>query len=77
MRDTITLLPAASSLAKLRMDQATKRLASTNWQPLAAISCGGVLVRHAVTGRLAEHFGTHLGHVNTRNAESVLAEVQA
>lgn len=75
MRDNITLMPADSPLAKLRMDQATKRLASTNWQPLAAISCGGVLVRHAVTGRLAEHFGTHLGHVNEGKASAALLTV--
>ena len=77
MRDDITIMPADSSLAKLRMDQATKRLASTDWQPLAAISCGGVLVRHSVTGRLAEHFGTHIGSVNERKAKAALAEVGA
>ena len=73
-RDRIELLATdGSNLARWRWANACKDLASTEWEPVGLISCGGTLVRHRQTGRLVEHFRTRIASVNERKAKAALA----
>lgn len=75
-RDRIELLPlAGSTLASWRWANATRDLADTHWEPLGLISCGGILARHRLTGRLVEHLGAMVKSVNERKALAALAVI--
>ena len=58
-------------------DQRAKvvRRSYPQWEPLAQIFEGGLLVRNRITGALAEHWGICINAVIPRKAEAALAEL--
>lgn len=76
-RDRIELLPReGSNLARMKWSNLTAMLERhPGWEPLAVISCGGLLVRHRETQRLAEFVGDRIMSVPERKALAALDEL--
>ncbi|MFV0387107.1 hypothetical protein [Paracoccus sp. (in: a-proteobacteria)] len=67
------------NLTRWRWSNAIEHITRTapQWEPLALIECGGTLVRHRQTGRLAEHRNDRLVSVNERKAEAALEQLSS
>lgn len=78
-RDRINLLPpGGSAQARFRWATAQRGLRGGQWEAVALIDGGGALVRHRVTGLLADWtFPGIIKAIHQRKAQSALAAMEA